>query len=189
MNVTHCDAEKAVQDGSYKAASDETLREMHIACLNVSGANQSAITRIRKVGDIVREELSLREKSRREQQSSVQISTQTEDVAPTVQQFPPSGSLSSWDEAKLSKMIQDGIEESHAIEYKAAAALARDDRKKCDITKDVSALANSAGGTLFYGMAEYQDPARKHLPGRIDPINRRSFSKEWLEQIISQIQP
>jgi hypothetical protein len=96
----------------------------------------------------------------------------------------------SWDETKLKEMIADGIEESLGIEYKAAGALSREpERKKFEITKDVSAMANSAGGVLIYGIAEFQDAARRHLPEKIDPVRRIDYSKEWLEQIISQIQP
>src|SRR5215203_923164 len=90
----------------------------------------------------------------------------------------PENSL-AWDETRLSKLIKDGIEESYNVEYKAAAALGAADRQKLDITKDVSAMANSAGGVLIYGIAEFADAAKKHLPERIDPINRSQFSKEW----------
>ena len=64
-----------------------------------------------------------------------------------------------------------------------------DDAKKAEITKDVSAFANSAGGVLIYGIAEPPDRAERHKPGRPDPICRANFSKEWLEQIIQSIQP
>ncbi|HZL13905.1 MAG TPA: ATP-binding protein, partial [Verrucomicrobiae bacterium] len=94
-----------------------------------------------------------------------------------------------WDEAKLNELIRDKIEENFNLEYKGAGALDRNDKAKSEITKDVSAMANSAGGVLIYGLAEFQDDERKHLPERIDPINRNDFSKEWLENIILQIQP
>ena len=61
--------------------------------------------------------------------------------------------------------------------------------KKNEIAKDVSAFANSDGGTIIYGIREYQFETR-HLPEKIDPIDRISFSKETLEQIInSRISP
>jgi hypothetical protein len=95
----------------------------------------------------------------------------------------------SWDEAKLNELIRDKIEENLNLEYKGAGALARDEKSKLEITKDVSAMANSAGGVLIYGMAEFKDDALKHLPEKIDSINRDNFSKEWLENIILQIRP
>ena len=39
------------------------------------------------------------------------------------------------------------------MEYKRATALSRKDRDKDEITKDVSAFANSAGGILIYDTA------------------------------------
>jgi Schlafen, AlbA_2 len=101
----------------------------------------------------------------------------------------PENSSISWDEAKLKELIRDKIEENFTLEYKSAGALTHDSRPKVEITKDISAMANSAGGVLIYGLAEFQNDALKHLPEKIDPINRNDFSKEWLENIILQINP
>jgi hypothetical protein len=61
----------------------------------------------------------------------------------------PENSSISWDEAKLNELIRDKIEENLNLEYKGAGALARDEKSKLEITKDVSAMANSAGGVLL----------------------------------------
>ena len=87
----------------------------------------------------------------------------------------------------LDQLIADQIEESGILEYKAAGALSRS--AKMEITKDVSAFANAGGGTVIYGIAEYRDDAKKHLPERYDPVNQREFSREWLDQIVGQVQP
>ena len=94
-----------------------------------------------------------------------------------------------WNEAALQQYIDDETEESLTLDYKAADALEKTDKKKREITKDVSAMANSAGGIIIYGISEYKDPDKKHLPESLSPINRRDFSKEWLEQIINNIRP
>jgi hypothetical protein len=91
-----------------------------------------------------------------------------------------------WDQAAVLRYIEEGIEESLALEYKAAGALDRAPEKKKEIAKDVSAMANSAGGTIIYGIGEYQEAERKHLPEKLDPVDRAQFSKEWLEQVIDQ---
>jgi hypothetical protein len=93
-----------------------------------------------------------------------------------------------WTENKLQQYITDGIEETSELDYKAAGSLGRDTHQKIEITKDVSAMAHSAGGTVIYGIREFPKP-KKHLPERIDPIDRTKFSKEWLEQIINLLQP
>ncbi len=92
-----------------------------------------------------------------------------------------------WDQSRLEQYITQGIEESLTLDYKAAGSLVKNDTKRAEVTKDVSAMANSAGGIIIYGIAE--DPTNKHLPARIDPIDRNQISKEWLEQVISNIRP
>lgn len=94
-----------------------------------------------------------------------------------------------WSEGKLQLYIDSFIEESLTLEYKAADSLARGDGKKTEITKDVSAMANSAGGMIVYGLKEHTDPTKKHLAETINPIDRMQFPKEWLEQIINNIRP
>ena len=94
-----------------------------------------------------------------------------------------------WDEARLMQYINDGIEESLNLDYKAAAALNKTEEKKKQITKDVSAMANSDGGIIIYGISEFQDIAHSHLPEKLDPTDRAVISKEWIEQVISNIRP
>jgi hypothetical protein len=91
-----------------------------------------------------------------------------------------------WDDAFLLQLIAVGEQESLTLDYKASAALAKTDLKKKDISKDVSAFANSAGGFLVYGMLE-----NKHIPTSIDVgADRNVITKEWLESVIkSTIQP
>ncbi len=93
-----------------------------------------------------------------------------------------------WTLERINQLRRDKIEESLTLDYKRAAALDRNQPKCSDeLSKDVSAIANSAGGILIYGLAEL--PENRHLPGELDPIKRRQVSKEWLESIILNIQP
>ena len=81
-----------------------------------------------------------------------------------------------WDQARVQQYIDDGIEESLNLDYKAAGALAKTDGKRKEITKDVSAMARffRRWNISCYGMSE--DPSNRHLPGNIDPINRAELS-------------
>ena len=90
---------------------------------------------------------------------------------------------------EVQQYIDGRIEESLTLEYKAAAALGRTDKHKDEITKDVSAIANAAGGRLIYGIKEFDERDRAHLPQRLDPISRTEYSKEWLDQVIDQVRP
>lgn len=95
----------------------------------------------------------------------------------------------SWTPEKIQRLIDDKIEEGSQLDYKAAGAFERTDSRKTEITKDVSAFANSTGGTIIYGLKEFNSDDRKYLPEKIDPIDGRNFSREWLDQIIGQINP
>ncbi|HVM87917.1 MAG TPA: ATP-binding protein [Puia sp.] len=94
-----------------------------------------------------------------------------------------------WTLEKLNALIALETEENLHLEYKSADALAATDSKKNDISKDVSAFANSDGGAIIYGMKESSSP-KKYKPEKIDPVDRKLFSRETLEQIInSKISP
>jgi hypothetical protein len=94
-----------------------------------------------------------------------------------------------WEQSRIQGLINDKVEESLKLEYKAAGAIDRSNNKKAEITKDVSAMANSAGGTIIYGVKEYDKKNKRHLPEKLDGINRLDYSREWLEQVIGNIQP
>ena len=86
-----------------------------------------------------------------------------------------------WEEADLLALIRDQVQESLTLDYKASPALDRTDQKKNEVARDVSAFANSAGGTLVYGMVE-----AGHLPAHLDAgFAPQDITREWLEQVIS----
>lgn len=94
-----------------------------------------------------------------------------------------------WNFERVQRMIDDGVEENIHLDYKGPGSLAKISQKRDEIVKDVSAFANSDGGTIIYGVTEYTDASRKHLPEAIEPISRAGFSREWLEQVISNASP
>ncbi len=86
-----------------------------------------------------------------------------------------------WDEADVLRLIADQVQEGLTIEYKECDALQKSEGKKTEISKDVSAFANSAGGAIVYGMKE-----NRHVPTEIDVgFDPNDISKEWLEQVIN----
>ncbi len=93
-------------------------------------------------------------------------------------------------EKDILKLIDDEVEESLHLDYKSADSLQKTDGKKNEISKDVSAFANSDGGTIIYGIKEFDSAGQRHLPELIDPVDRNEISKEWLEHVInSKISP
>ncbi|MEH1846389.1 MAG: ATP-binding protein [Nostoc sp.] len=95
--------------------------------------------------------------------------------------------LKQWSEETILSMIKDKVQENLELDYKECAAIfPLTDKKKIEISKDVSAFANSAGGIIIYGVKE-----NGHIPTEIDTgLNPNALSKERLEQIInSNIHP
>jgi predicted HTH transcriptional regulator len=89
----------------------------------------------------------------------------------------------NWTWEHIERLVRDRVSESLQLEFKAAGAIAKTDGAKREITKDASAMANSAGGTIIYGIAEDSTVAT-----RLEPLDR-TFSKEWFEQVLDGIQP
>lgn len=79
----------------------------------------------------------------------------------------------------ITALIDNEAEESVHLDFKAAGSLSKDDKKKAEIAKDVSAFANSNGGIIVYGIEE-----RDHKAYALSYIDGNTYTKEWLEQVI-----
>lgn len=91
-----------------------------------------------------------------------------------------------WKEEDVQKLIADGVEENIHLDYKSLNALEKTDGKKKELSKDVSAFANSDGGIIIYGVKEYDDLTKRHLPEKIeDGYDPSNISKEWIEHVLS----
>ncbi len=66
-------------------------------------------------------------------------------------------------EKDILNLIVNKVEENISLDYKECIALTNTDRAKNDISKDISAFANSVGGTIIYGVKE-----NSHIPIEID---------------------
>ena len=84
----------------------------------------------------------------------------------------------------LEDLINNEVEENLHLDYKSAGALSKEDKKKAEITKDVSAFANSDGGIIVYGIQEVDNK-----PNSFSFVDGNKITKEWLENIINIIQP
>lgn len=89
-----------------------------------------------------------------------------------------------WTEDDLLSMKSDQIQESLSLEFKSSKALEKSDKKRTDLSKDVSAFANSEGGDIIFGVAEVGKPPSRFgdIDEGIDPLN---VSPEWLEQVLN----
>ena len=63
-----------------------------------------------------------------------------------------------FDRASFQKMVDTEIEETLTLEYKASPALTRDSKNVLELCKDVSAMANSAGGQIISALGKTRRP-------------------------------
>src|SRR5690242_12280484 len=94
----------------------------------------------------------------------------------------------TWDEDYLSGLVQNQVQESIELDYKGSLSIAKSSQRRGEnISKDVSAFANSAGGTIIYGISEQPD---HRFPKDLEGCAPDDPSRETLEQlIIHNIQP
>jgi Putative DNA-binding domain len=91
-------------------------------------------------------------------------------------------SSKEWVQADIEQLINNNVSESLELDYKASTSLLKTDRAKKEISKDVSAFANSSGGVLIYGVVENDQRVASKIDTGSNPLE---ISKEWLEQVIS----
>ncbi|MEA2205720.1 MAG: hypothetical protein QOE77_2496 [Blastocatellia bacterium] len=86
-----------------------------------------------------------------------------------------------WDESDILSLIENRASESLTLEFKACDALTNKEWKS-ELLKDISAFANSAGGTVIYGIRENK---KTHEADSIDVgYDPGEHKKEKLEQVI-----
>ena len=86
-------------------------------------------------------------------------------------------------------LIDNSVEESTELEYKRSFAKSNKDWKK-ELAKDVSAMANSNGGIIVYGLKEKEISKGHSVPEDISPIPTSEMTKDQLSQLLSSnIQP
>ena len=94
--------------------------------------------------------------------------------------------MADWNETDLLALIASGAQEHALLEFKACASLDNTEPNKTEISKDISAFANSGGGDLIYGVIETQHVASA-IDAGFDPAVGKAL---WLEQVInSRVQP
>ena len=91
--------------------------------------------------------------------------------------------LSLKTEAELQALHTGNVKESLYLEYKSSGAVdKKDDGKKIEMARDVSAFANAEGGQIVYGMTESE-----HEPTGLDAgLDPKSYPEIWFEQVLQQ---
>lgn len=104
----------------------------------------------------------------------------------------------------LKTLIADATEESTELEFKLNFGMPEDEiiiidkdkqgKKKKDwkteLAKDVSAMANSAGGTIIFGISEEKNENDKNIASELVPISNSKMDKDRLTRLlIENIRP
>ena len=84
----------------------------------------------------------------------------------------------------VNALIVAGVEESTTLEYKSEIDISNA-KWKGEMAKDVSAMANANGGIIIYGVKEFDEEDRRHIPSHITPLDTTKVSKETIAQVIS----
>lgn len=93
--------------------------------------------------------------------------------------------MQEWNEGAINQLIKNQVQENLHLDYKKSDSLVNNEHNKVELSKDVSAFANSDGGTIVYGVIE-----KNHIPLEIDGGIEAEGKREWIEQILnSKIYP
>lgn len=77
--------------------------------------------------------------------------------------------VDAWTEATFQQVVADAIQESLTVEFKTALSLLKPAEKR-EAAKDISAMANAAGGWILYGIAESPGPGGVKVASAVTPI-------------------
>jgi len=88
-----------------------------------------------------------------------------------------------WTEQDLQELINKKISESLKLEYKQTIEIDKPKARK-ELCKDFSAMANSFGGKIIYGLAESEQKDAGSIPVALTPI-KNHLLKETMQQIIT----
>ncbi len=98
------------------------------------------------------------------------------------------GEARTWKLEDLNTLVSAQTPESLSLEFKASAALEKSDKKRAELSKDISGMANAAGGVMLFGIVEHQ---HTHHADRLDDgSDPTEIPPEWIEQVAnSNIHP
>jgi predicted HTH transcriptional regulator len=91
-------------------------------------------------------------------------------------------------EQDLHLFVQNQTPESLTVEFKGELNLDRRE-DKAEAAKDVSAMANTAGGRIFYGLAEETLPDGSKVAGTLNPLTDGAIDSRLEDVLLSSIHP
>lgn len=87
--------------------------------------------------------------------------------------------------ADIENLIATQAAETPSLEFKDGASLSRGGNRESELVKDVTAMANAAGGRIVYGIAEGRSPSGESIATAIAPVTDIATTSDWIHQLIA----
>lgn len=103
-------------------------------------------------------------------------------------QLPITKSPENWTETDLDTLCKDRIPENQRLEYKKILVL-EPPRERREFLKDITALANSTGGVIIYGIDEVPHPELGSIAGSLIPLSDNTLIDKATRIVRSNVSP
>jgi hypothetical protein len=87
--------------------------------------------------------------------------------------------------ADIESLVLTQAKETPALEFKDGEALSRGGTQERELVKDVTAMANAAGGRIIYGIAEATSASGESIAGSLAPVVDPATTDDWIHQLIA----
>lgn len=89
------------------------------------------------------------------------------------------------DFSEIEAFIGGQAQESATLEFKAGPALSSGGGARAEMVKDVTAMANGAGGRIVYGIAERKGDDGRTVADSIHPVGDAKITADWFTQVVA----
>lgn len=85
--------------------------------------------------------------------------------------------------ADIEAMIANQEPEGQYLDYKRGDALGTEDKKKGELVKDITGLANAGGGRIIYGVSELK-VGTIGVPDAFFPVPSTTTTRDWIYSVV-----
>lgn len=87
--------------------------------------------------------------------------------------------------ADIENLILTQATETPSREFKRGDALARGGHHEAELIKDITAMANAAGGQIIYGIGEARSASGESVANAIAPVTDPATTTDWIHQLVA----